>query len=368
MRILIAHNVPRARTGGMSRIMGEIHDRLAAKGATVDYFCADDIPMRFRNRWQRFTYPYLVRQRALQGAYDIVNVHEPSGALVSRFGGKGKVVVTSHGVEQRAWEVSLHDHVLGRGGPSMRTRLLYPATSLWQSRMALRHADHIFCLNSEDRQFLTDRFAIPVERITRIYPAASPVYSASAPHRDYTRFRRILFAGTWLARKGNLDAVSAFVELAKRYPALEFAALGAGVPESVVKDAFPEPLRPRVSARKQAGDADAANAFAEADVFLLPSILEGTPLTLMEAMAAALPVITTRTCGMADVIVHGETGLLVPIRSPESIVQAFDRLAADATLRESLGRSAYAAATNRFTWEQSAAEVEQAYERLLAGR
>ncbi len=348
MKILVAHNVPAARNGGMSRIMGEIHDRIPAE---VDYFTADDIPPRHRTRWLRFLYPYLVHRRAREGAYDIVNVHEPSGALVALLKGHVKVVVTSHGVEQRGWNVALEDAKLGRGGPSTRTRIVYPATALWQARLALTRADHVFCLNFEDRDYLTGHFHIAPERITRIYPAASEVY---ATERDYTRFRRVLFAGTWLTRKGNLDAVAAMAQ----HPNLEFATLGAGAPAEVIRAACP-----RAIVIEAKSDRAAAQAMADADAFLLPSVFEGTPLTLMEAMRSGLPVITTDTCGMRDVIVHNQNGLLVPTRSPDAIAAAIAQLAADAPLRECLGR---AAASAPYTWESSAAAVWEVYRRISA--
>lgn len=365
MRVLVAHNVPRARNGGMSRIMGEIHDRVALHGFKIDYFCAEDVPDRYRNKWQRFTFPWLVHRRAREGRYDIVNVHEPSGALMALSKGKAKVVVTSHGVEQRGWEIQLQDLRLGRGGPSFRTRLIYPPTSLWQSHLALVRADHVLCLNFEDRRYLREHFGIPGERITRIFPAAAHTYAAAAVNRDYRRFRRILFAGTWLARKGNLDAARAFAILAQRYPNLEFAALNAGVSPETVREAFPPALRNRVLVIETRSDAEATQALADADVFLLPSIFEGTPLTLMEAMYAGLPIVTTKTCGMADVVLHAETGLLVPMRSPEAIVAAIERYAADPTFAAHLGRCGQIAATMRYTWEAAAKPVTRVYKQLL---
>ncbi len=263
MKILVAHNVPRARTGGMSRIQGLIHDEIERLGAKVDYFCSDDVPAKFQNRSIRFTFPYLVSQRAREGNYDIVNVHEPAGALISLFKGRAKVVITSHGVEQRGWEVSLEDAKLGRGGPSVKTRIVYPATSLWQSRIALRNANHVFCLNEEDRTFLQSRFHVPSNRITRIFPAAGSEYSSNV--RDYRRFRRILFAGTWLARKGRLDAVEAFRKLPDHF---EFATLGAGVPPEVVLSSFPPELRYRVKTFEPKNDQDGARTMAESDLFL----------------------------------------------------------------------------------------------------
>jgi glycosyltransferase involved in cell wall biosynthesis len=363
MRILVAHNVPRARNGGMSRIQGFIHDQIERCGATVEYLCSDDVPERLQNAWSRFTFPYLVWKRAREGKYDIVNVHEPAGALISLLKGHAKVVVTSHGLEQRGWEISLEDARLGRGRPWGRNRYVHPATSLWQSRLAFRHADHVLCLNEEDRTFLHSRFGIPKARITRVFPAASATYS-QAGERDYGRFQRILFAGSWLVRKGRQDAVEAFCRVSERHPGVEFATLGAGAPVETVRLAFPESLRHRVKCFEPKTDAEGAGVMAQSDVYLLPSVFEGTPLTLMEAMHSGMPIITTNVCGMRDVIRNGENGVLVPIRSPLRIAEEIERFANEPSLREKLGRAARADGLAHYTWSESAKPVLAAYRSL----
>jgi glycosyltransferase involved in cell wall biosynthesis len=60
------------------------------------------------------------------------------------------------------------------------------------------------------------------------------------------------------------------------------------------------------------------------DVFCLPSIVEGRALVMQEAMSQGLPVVITPNTGGADLVIEGQTGFLVPIRSPEAIA---DRLA-----------------------------------------
>ena len=60
LRILVAHNVPRARTGGMSRIIGFIHDRMVRDGHTFEEFTAGDAPGYARGRWARFGFPSAV--------------------------------------------------------------------------------------------------------------------------------------------------------------------------------------------------------------------------------------------------------------------------------------------------------------------
>jgi glycosyltransferase involved in cell wall biosynthesis len=372
LRILVAHNVPNNRRGGMSRLLCFIHDEIAREGHHIAYFCSEEVPTRLNGRWGRFTFPLLLLRHAIAAArsgrpYDIVNVHEPCSAAVTvlrRWAGNPRVVVTSHGVEQRGWELGLEEARLGRVALSLKGRIAYPLTSLWQSRLGLRLADHIFCLSYEDRDYLIQRMGVHPDRITRVYPAADPAYGTIAGERRYHSADRILFFGTWLQRKGIDDLVAAFEVLARRYPSVELLVLGAGWPEDVVRASFPEDLRERVRCARPGTEADLARELLNADVFMLPSLFEGTPQTLIEAMLSGLPIITTATCGMRDVIQDGHNGLLVPIRDAQALVAAFERLRADAALRRRLGQQAHADAKTLYTWPRVAAPVRQVYEQL----
>src|SRR5205807_2394316 len=111
------------------------------------------------------------------------------------------------------------------------------------------------------------------------------------------RADKILFAAAWRDNKGISDLVPAFVRLAERYPSLTLHVVGGGLPERVIHAAFPQALRHRVICETPASEEQMVAAFAGADLFLLPSLFEGTPLTLMQAMMSGLPIVTTRTCG-----------------------------------------------------------------------
>jgi glycosyltransferase involved in cell wall biosynthesis len=370
LRILVAANIAERRTGGMSRIMGFTHDVLAKAGHTVDYFYAEQASRYgVRGPWSRFSFPlalarFVADQKRQGAAYDVVNAHEPTAlavALRRRSLGNPRVVITSHGVERRAWELALEEGRLGRGGPTLKTRVVYPLTSLWQSALALRRADHVFCLSFEDRDYLRSWLGPACPSITRIFPAANAGFAEAAAARDYGRAERLLFAGTWRKNKGTQDLVQAFEALASRQPTITLTVLGGGFTASTILAAFPEALRPRVRCVSAESERETMAAFAAHDLFVLPSLFEGTPLTLVEAMASGLPIVTTATCGMKDVIRDGENGLLVPIRASGAIVASLERLIQDGELRQRLGRAARAEAAGKYTWERVAEPIGAAY-------
>jgi len=352
--------------------MRHIHDQVRESGHEVHYLCAEDVQAWIRGPLGRFAFPWIVHAkvraaRRARKSFDVVNVHEPSGSVVTMLGGAPSyplVIVTSHGLDRRAWDLAKEESKLGRQGPRLKSRIIYPLTSLWQSELALRHADHVFCLNFDDRDYLIRHLGIPAGRITRIYPGADALYAVGQAERDYSRAGHILFAGTWRKNKGIEDLVPAFVQLAERRPEISLTVLGAGVPADTVVAVFPRHVRERVRCVQTATEKDTIAVFASSDFFLLPSLFEGTPLTLMEAMMSGLPIVTTATCGMKDVIQHNGNGLLVPIRSPGAIVTAIERLVDDQQLRARLGLAARHDAQTRYTWEAVGRPVREAYERL----
>jgi glycosyltransferase involved in cell wall biosynthesis len=372
-RVLVAHNLERGGQGGAARMMETSHAALEAFGWTTEYFTASDMPASANGRYKRYAFSWYVRDHVrkafLRGeAYDVVNIHEPSGtALVlgrERIGSP-VVVAMSHGLEQRYWELRLKKNGAGLDRPGMKERVTFPLLSLWQSRLTLRKADHVFCLNEEDRNFLQNRFHVLSEKITRVIPGAGPEFSAIAPKRSYDRAcTKILFSGTWIERKGIRQVAEAFSDLAARHPALQLGILGAGIPAARVLADFSGEFHSRITVLPGLDHAGCAEVLLDYDIFLLPSFYEGTPLALIEAMYTGIPVITSATCGMKDVVEDGRTGLMVTPGNSADIVRCVDLLVKDASLRQRLGRAASAEATQKYTWQATAERMHLAYSKL----
>ncbi len=151
---------------------------------------------------------------------------------------------------------------------------------------------------------------------------------------------------TTLARlyqtKGLSYLLEALVEVRKKYPHVQARIYGEG------------PLRDDLLTQAQNlgldGDSILAGAFtsreqlanimAETDVFVMPSILEGQPVALVEAMSYGKPIIATTVGGIPELISDGRNGLLCPAQDPFSLAEKIMVLVENVSLRETLGRSA----------------------------
>lgn len=113
--------------------------------------------------------------------------------------------------------------------------------------------------------------------------------------------------------------------------------------------------------------ADVAQVLAAGDIFALASDWEGTPLAVMEAMAAGLPIAATAVGGLPDLVAAGESGLLTPVRDMRALAGALSRLAGDAPLRHAMSEAARARA-EEFSVDKMVAEYAALFERLAGGR
>ena len=106
--------------------------------------------------------------------------------------------------------------------------------------------------------------------------------------------------------------------------------------------------------------------YADLDLVALTSINEGTPVAVIEAMAAARPVVATRVGGVADVVGHEETGCLVASGDSAAFARETLRLLGDPGLRERFGREGRARALARYGSERLVADVRGLYSKLLS--
>jgi len=164
---------------------------------------------------------------------------------------------------------------------------------------------------------------------------------------------RVLFAGSMGQRKGLGDLFRAVKLIGGKD--IELVVMGAPLaPAEFYRKQLPEfvfePGRP---------NEQVLALMRSCDVFCLPSIVEGRALVMQEAMSQGLPLIITPNTGGADLIIEGETGFLVPIRSPESIAEKLTWLLANRSAIPEMGKLAQKHA-KKYTWDNYGNTIVQA--------
>jgi len=111
---------------------------------------------------------------------------------------------------------------------------------------------------------------------------------------------------------------------------------------------------------------DIPEILSSLDLFVLSSFLEGMGSSLLDAMACRLPIVATEAGGVPEVVIHQETGLLVPPRDPQALAQAILKLYNDRTLARELGERGFEVVHKKYSAEAMAGKIVAFYERLAA--
>lgn len=153
----------------------------------------------------------------------------------------------------------------------------------------------------------------------------------------------ILCLGTVGSRKGQPFLVEAFARIAADFPDWQLVIAGRhaddGTPAMMLDMVARHGLATRVEILTDVSDLEARRLLAEAAIFAMPSLAEGLGLSLQEALYGRAACVGSRIGGIPDLILHEQTGLLVPPADPEALAAALRRLMTDSLLRQRLGNA-----------------------------
>ena len=226
-----------------------------------------------------------------------------------------------------------------------RNRLLRGIT-LW----TLKNASALIATSSEIKRIMTEEFGVATTRATTridVVPTGidTQLFSPGTEGRWGSRRQtqngpHVVYVGALSRAKGVEYLLEAVESLYAKYPGLQLTLVGDG------------PLRERIvywsCKRGISGNVNLAGALShdeipgilrQADVFVLPSLKEGTPNALLEAMASGVACIATRVGEIPDVIEDGKDGLLVAPGSSEGLREGLETLLTDSRLRQKLSEN-----------------------------
>jgi glycosyltransferase involved in cell wall biosynthesis len=283
-----------------------------------------------------------IRRLVRRHPYDVIHVHWPLPLALlgwaAQQGGRPPIVTTFYGAE---------------------LRLGFRRFIAWAARRSAR----VIAISSYTAAVLREIVNVPTEVIP--YAAALPS-SASAPQPSASG-ATVLFVGRLVERKGVTHLIEALGQLEDQRRT-QLVVVGEG-PERPRLEARARELglADRVVFRGRIGDAELRRAYESADVFVLPAVLdsrgdtEGLGVVLLEAMNYGVPVVASRTGGIVDIVVDGETGILVPPGDAAALAGALRKVLEDPARARLLGEAGRRRLAEQFSWDAILERYEAVY-------
>lgn len=370
MRILVVSNSPKNRGGGVAGVIYNLGAQLEHRGHQVDYIFRDDMPKSslVPQRFELVHYACQVAARILRSRrkYDLVNLHAPAGFVYGflrkalRLKSVPPYVMTMHGLEERRVHAMSREAKKGRAWHfALKNRIWHRLYHQPAYKFSIRTADLAIILNREACSYVQLRYNCDSHRVWYVPNGVEEQFFLSRDYSDRVA-PRLLFVGQWLDHKGIFYLRDAFEALALTLPDIQLTIAGCAVGPEQVKSLFRASFQDQITVIPRVERANMPGVYAQHDLFVFPSLVEGMPLVLLEAMAAGMPIVTTETCGMMDVIQDDINGILVPSADAQALVEAVLRLSGGAELRRRLGRAAQETARH-YTWDRIARRVEKIF-------
>jgi glycosyltransferase involved in cell wall biosynthesis len=376
LSILMAAGVPKRREGGVATIVYNLGREMEQRGHRVSYVFLDDLipPDTVSPRFSELIFSARLAKyvAARRDQFSLLNLHAPAGfvyGLKRRWLGQKSgppYVMTLHGLEERRVDVMTREAKKGRAWNfGWKNRAWHSLYHFPRFRWSIRTADGAHAYSRDVWNLLQLKYGLAPDRVAYIPNGVERRFFGTSQRR-YSRGEtlRLLYAGTWLDQRGIFYIRDAMLRLKSRIPELKLTIAGPGTPAQEVKRFFGSELTAHVDVRPIIAAGNMQELYAEHDIFVFPSLMEGLPSVLLEAMASGMPVITAETCGMPDVVQDGFNGLLVPPADDVALERAIERLAESEELRQRLGYAAQES-MKRYEWPHAAEKLEELFLRVV---
>ena len=231
--------------------------------------------------------------------------------------------------------------------------------------------DHYVAVSESVQRYIIDKSKISAEKISVIYNGVniksqdnSCEQNPKMPFKIEDKDRILMTVGRLHKQKGHCYLIQAVSKVRKEFPNVKLLVAGEGEEENNLKKLVKSlDLTNEVIFAGLSSDIEGILSMAE--LFILPSLWEGLPNVLLEAMAAGKPVVATKVGGISEIVVPGETGMLIPPRDTDALAIAIIDLLQNRLKAKDMGEAARIRAGKRFSIYKMIEKTENLYQELL---
>lgn len=233
----------------------------------------------------------------------------------------------------------------------------------WWIRHTLEHADRVVVLSAGWARYIAEIAPMASVAIIPNYSPAVPAPVSYVPARKPTGNFVFLFLGALIDRKGIYELLPAFAKLSAEYPDTELW-IGGGGEYSRVRDMIHERQLNNVKLLGWIDEPTKYQILRNVDAFVLPSKNENLPLALIEAMSAALPIVSTDVGGIPEMLVNGDDAVLVAPGRVDLLYEALKLVRTDKACSRRMSKNALKRYQAEFSPEIGLPKIDALYSEM----
>lgn len=243
----------------------------------------------------------------------------------------------------------------------------------YMEKRSLSGADMVISVSETTKKFLVRHYGLPEDRVFTVYNGIYAEQYSFKPedlHPVRAQFagpdeKLVLCAPARVdqPRKGIVYLLQALSEMRGK-DKVKCVITGSGGTEAFREQLAALP-RGSVLFPGRLEEGTKRRLFAACDLFVMPSLLEGCPLALLEAMAAGVPIVATNVGGIPELVKQDRNSLLVEARNPEQLAGAMSTLLSDERRSKEMGKNNYDDARRLFLWERAAELTVEVYGKAI---
>jgi glycosyltransferase involved in cell wall biosynthesis len=354
----VVHLIPSLEVGGMERLVADLAlGRTAGKTSilclnmlgTLGEQIENDIPIEVLDIPNNLIFATIAVYKALKKLKpDIIHCHNLQahffGGLCAMFLPKTQVVLTKHGqhVPTSGWTSVINKRTLQKskivGVSADITQIM--KNSVTKNKFPIEYIPNGISLTPYNNFKPKDAAKVALEISPSTFCVG--IVARLSPPKDH------------------LLLIDAIAVLSKTYPDIKLIIVGCGPLKNKIEDYIASNQYEHVVTMLGERN-DIANILNALDVFALTSSSEGIPMTILEAMAASLPVIATEVGGIPQVVIDNKTGTLVKDKDKDGLIEAIKLLIEQPQLRQEFGEEGHLLLKNNYSINQIVANYENVY-------
>ncbi|MFA4826240.1 MAG: glycosyltransferase family 4 protein [Methanoregula sp.] len=317
----------------------------------IDGYEVKKFPVRlslFGNSISPDLIPAIIRSRK---KFDIIHAHShlffPTNICVGTcLIGSAPLIITNHGLISASAPLWLN---------KLYTRSI--------TKISFEIADCVLCYTDIEKEKL-HKFGVPTEKIRVIHNGVDTELFSPRKTGGKKKYQQLLWVGRFVPGKGVNNLIEAFQKIVKDFENTRLILVGEGPLKSTIDDQIEKlGLKNNVEIYDYWNNSKLPELYNESDIFILPSLMEGVPRTILEAMACGIPVIITELPHLRE-IVNG-AGLIVPQGDSEKLTCAISQLLNNKEMALQLGKAGRQKISQQFSWQDTVEKTLNVYKEFV---